>query len=118
MFTYEIQIDGLLAILSTLPNIHRIEWGGEETIDPRYNHFHLFHLVATQLCSISSPCQIIVVRLSPASWERSEHAKDHCKLIDEVLTGDNFPSLRHVQLYEKIPFDYFPILHSRGLLEQ
>ena len=45
-----------------------------------------------------------------------EGARDHCRVIDEVLTGNNFPSLQRVELYEKIPFDYFPILRSRNLL--
>ena len=47
-------------------------------------------------------------------YEKVDH---HCKLIDEVLTGDNLPFLQRVKLPKDIPFDYFPILQSEGLLE-
>ena len=43
-------------------------------------------------------------------------SRDYCKMIDEALTSDNFPSLRSVQLHKNIPFDYFPTLQSRKLL--
>ena len=60
-----------------------------------------------------------------------EEAKGQCKLIDEVLTGDNFPELRRVKLFHGLGgehfsseslyhgqlSEYFPILQSCGLLE-
>ena len=46
-----------------------------------------------------------------------EQEKDYCTTIDKALAGDNFPSLRLVILEKDIPWDYFPILKSRNLLE-
>ena len=60
---------------------------------------------------------LTVVELHIASDGSYEGGEDHCRLIDEALTSDSFPSLRLVQLYERIPLDYFPILRSRNLLE-
>ena len=82
------------------------------------NHITVLYIAATQLSSIDSPCKVEEVKF--AIWDEEggyEQVKDHCKIIDEVLTGDNFPSLRRVQLFRMIPFECFPILQSRGLLE-
>ena len=37
-------------------------------------------------------------------------------MIDEILTGDIFPSLRHVQLSKDLALGYFPTLQLRKLL--
>ena len=60
---------------------------------------------------------LAVVELHIISDGSYEGGMDHCRLIDEALTSDLFPSLRLVQLYEKVPFEYFPTLQSRNLLE-
>ena len=46
-----------------------------------------------------------------------EKEKDYCTIIDKSLAGDNFPSLRLVILNTEVPWDSFPILKSRNLLE-
>ena len=79
----------------------------------------IFQVAATQLGSISSPCkpvEEVMFRAESLKSGRAAQSKD-CKLIDEALAGDNFPSLRRVRLYKDIPFDWFPILQSRGILE-
>ena len=96
-------------VLSSLSNLRRIEWYG---IHPR-----IFQIAATQICSIHTPCKLVEVILSIAcDPDGYEGSKDHCKVIDEALTSDNFPSLCSVQLSELDLFDYFPTLQSRKLL--
>ena len=85
----------------------------------QYSHASAFQIVATQLCSIREPCKIEDLIFKDTSYIKEkdyEESRDYCKMIDEVLTSDNFPSLRSVRLYEEIPFDYFPTLQSRKLL--
>ena len=76
----------------------------------------IFQIAATQFCSFHTPCKLVEVIFLVYDPDGYEGSKDHCKVIDEALSSDNFPSLRSVQLYEKIPFDYFPNLQSRKLL--
>ena len=99
----------IIVVLPSFPNLRRMMWYG--------NYCNIFRIAATQLCSIPAPCKIAEVGFIVQSYEGFEPVKDHCKLIDELLTGDNFPSLRHVQVYKESPIAYFPILQSRGLLE-
>ena len=94
--------------LSSLRNIRTIKWKG--------NYSNIFHIAGIQLSSILSPCKITEISLI-AQEEGYEKVDHHCKLIDEVLTGDNFPFPQRVQLLKDIPFDYFPTLQSEGLLE-
>ena len=75
----------------------------------------IFQIAATQFCSIRTPCKLIEIILN-FYQDEYQGSKDHCKAIDEALTSDNFPSLLSVQLYKKVPFDYFPTLQSRRLL--
>lgn len=118
VFIHGIWFNSLIVMLSSLPNIRRLTWGCREMqIEGwEYSYSRVFHLAAAQLSSISSPCQIIEVTFHPVSMTGYEKAEDHCKIIDEVLTSDNFPSLRRVLLLEQISFDYFPLLQSRKLL--
>ena len=102
-----------LVVLSLFSKLHRVSWSSN-------HHQHnapIFHAAATQLSSVLSPCKIAELDLlvDLPDYE-PEPAKEYCKLIDEALTSDNFPSLRHVPLFCRIPFDYFPILQSRNLL--
>ena len=78
----------------------------------------IFQIAATQVCSIHTPCKLeeVILDVSVYDSDGYEGSKDHCKVIDEALSSDNFPSLRSVQLCRKIPSDYFPILQSRKLL--
>ena len=94
---------------SSLLNLRRIKWCSD--------HTDFFQVVATQLCSIRSPCKLAEVGFSISPVGGYGQVKDHCKLIDEVLAGDNFPSLCCVQLRPNIPLDYFPNLQSRKLLK-
>ena len=98
-------------VLSSLPNLRRMKsWCG---------HSSVFQIASTQLCSIREPCKIediiLVVSLTIEAKDY-EKSRNYCKRIDEALTSDNFPSLRSVQLFREIPFDYFPTLQSRKLL--
>ena len=95
--------------LSSLLNLHRIKWYSD------YSDF--FQVVAMQLCSIRSPCKLAEVGFSISPLGGYGRMKDHCKLIDEVLVGDNFPLLCYVQLQPTIPLDYFTNLQSRKLLK-
>ena len=74
-----------------------------------------FEVAATQLSLIHSPCQIAEVHLDISCL--NEEVQDHCTAIDEALATDNFPSLRRVLLHYNTPYDYFPSLQSRGILE-
>ena len=98
-----------IVVLPSFPNLRRMMWYG--------NYCNIFQIAATQFCSIPAPCKIVEVGFIVEDYGGFEPVKKHCKLIDEVLTGDNFPSLCCVQLYKDSPSDYFPILQSRGLLE-
>ena len=75
----------------------------------------IFQIAATQICSIHTPCKLeeVILDVSVYDSDGYEGSKDHCKVIDEALSSDNFPSLRSVQLDDEIPFDYFPTLQSR-----
>ena len=101
-----------IVVLSTLPKLRRITWKNSASLA-------LFQVAATQLGSISSPCESVeeVAFVACACREYFLERKDTFKPIDEALTSGNFPSLRRVRLYKDIPFDCFPILQSRGLLE-
>ena len=101
-----------VVVLSTLPKLRRITWDNVGSLT-------VFEVAATQLGSISSPCESVeeVTFVAPAYREYLLERKDTFKPIDEALTSGNFPSLRRVRLYKDIPFDCFPILQSRGLLE-
>ena len=84
----------------------------------RGHYCNIVQVAATQICSVLSPCKIVEVGILIRHYKGDyEHVKDHCKLIDEVLVGDNFPSLCCVQLQSNIPLDYFPNLQSRKLLK-
>ena len=77
----------------------------------------LFRILATQLRSIREPCKIVELIFFPlCNPEDYENSREHCRMIDEALISDNFPSLRSVQLTKSIPFDYFPTLQLRNLL--
>ena len=79
-----------------------------------------FQIAATQINSVREPCKTIEevrLRIWNPKDEWDEQEKDYCTIIDKALAGDNFPSLRLVALMEGIPWDYFPILQSRNLLE-
>ena len=102
-----IHTDDPTVVLSLLPNLRRIYW--------ECAYSRIFQIVATQFCSIRTPCKLVQVILC-LYHDGYEGIKDHCKAIDEALSSDNFPSLRSVQLHGKIPFDYFPALQSRKLL--
>ena len=93
-----------------MPNLRRIKWQG--------TYFRIFQIAATQIYSIHTPCKLeeVILDVSVHDSDGYEGSKDHCKVIDEALSSDNFPSLHSVQLYKDIPFDYFPTLQSRKLL--
>ena len=121
-----------IVILPSLPNLRRIWWGwsGEARWAKVYC-LNLLAIVAKQLGLITSPCKIIEMRFSISDLGGLEEAKGQCRLIDEVLTGVNFPELRHVKLFHRLGgehfsseslyhgqlSEYFPILQSCGLLE-
>ena len=96
-------------MLSSLLNLRRIKWYSD------YSDFS--QVVAKQLYPIRSPCKLAEVGFSIGPVGGYGRVKDHCKLIDEVLAGDNFPSLCCVQLQPTIPLDYFTNLQSRKLLK-
>ena len=106
---HAIQTNGILVVLSSLPNLRRIMWEGFDS--------GLFHIAAIQLCLTRKPCKLeeIIFQIYGLRVEKDESSED-CRMIEEALTSDNFPSLRSVQLCRKIPSDYFPILQSRKLL--
>ena len=101
-----------IVVLSTLPKLRRITWDNSFSLT-------VFEVAATQLGSISSPCESVeeVAFVACAAGEYFLERKDTFKPVDEALTSGNFPSLRRVRLYKDIPFDCFPILQSSGLLE-
>ena len=79
-----------------------------------------FQIAAAQISLVREPCNTIEeVHLSIlyAMVKGDEQEKDYCTIIDQTLAGDNFPSLQRVILEKGIPWDYFPILQSRNLLQ-
>ena len=79
-----------------------------------------FQIAAAQIILVREPCKTIEevhLRIWNPRNEWNEQEKDHCTTIDKALAGDNFPSLRLVILHKTIPWDYFPILKSRNLLQ-
>ena len=111
--THTSRVQDSINMIPSLSNLRRICWSTE------YQVGDVLAIAAKQLCSVPSPCNITEVQLCAWSWADVdlEKAKDHLKIIDKVLTGDNFPLLSRVKLPERISFDNFPILRSRGLLE-
>ena len=103
-----IHTDGATVVLSSLPNLRIIGWSSSRP--------SIFQIAATQFCSICKPCKLVEAFFMIINFHGYEGSKDHCQAIDEALTSDNFPSLRSVQLFQEIPFDYFPTLQSRNLL--
>lgn len=79
-------------------------------------YFRIFQIAATQFSSFYTPCKLVEVVFNIYYGVNYGGSKGYCQVIDEALSSDNFPSLRSVQLYGKIPFDYFPALQSRKLL--
>ena len=101
--------DGILVVLSSLPNLRKLEWKCSS-----------FQIAAAQISSVCEPCKTIEevhLGISHIMIEVDEQEKDYCTVIDKALAGDNFPSLRLVILNKNILWDYFPILKSRNLLE-
>ena len=96
--------------LSSLPNLRRIEWW--------CGQFSLLQISATQLCRIYESCKFgeIILGIYNLAPEDRESSKEHCRMINEILTNDIFPSLRRVQLSQNFPLGYFPTLQSRKLL--
>ena len=78
-----------------------------------------FQIAAAQISLVREPCKTIEVYLEIHDHDNEgyKQQKDYCTTIDKALAGDNFPSLRLVVLKKGIPWDYFPILKSRNLLE-
>ena len=101
--------DIVVVSLSLLPHLRRIEWWGL--------YSGIFRIAAKHILSIRLPCQIVEVNLHIGHRGGYEGSKGYCRSIDEALTSDNFPSLRHVLLHRLVPFDYFPLLRARGYLE-
>ena len=103
--------DGALVVLSSLPKLRRLMW------DNGYSKV-IFQVTASQLGLITSPCKLVEeVIFLVKGHAYDSRVREHCKLIDEALASDKFPSLRRVRLYEDIPLDCFPILQSRWLSE-
>ena len=96
--------------LSSLPNLRRIEWW--------CGRFSLLQIAATQLFQIYESCNIgvIILGIYNLAPEDPESSKEHCRMINEILTNDIFPSLRRVQLSQNFPLGYFQTLHLRKLL--
>ena len=111
--THTSRVQSSIDMLPSLSNLRRICWC------TMYDFGDVLAIAAKQLCSVPSPCKITEVQLGAHSWADVdlEKAKDHLKIIHKVLTGNNFPLLSRVKLPERISFDNFPILKSRGLLE-
>lgn len=104
--TYEAN-ESLVKPLS-FPKLRKLTWSG-------CNITALFHFAAKQLATVSSPTKITEI-LFLIDLEDYEPVRETCRVIDEVLTGDNFPLLREVQLHKFVPFDLFPALESNGVL--
>ena len=87
-----IQTNDTAVELSSVPNVCRIEWW--------CGRFSLLQIAATQLFQIYESCNIgeIILGIYDLALEDSESSKEHCRMIDEILTGDIFTSLRRVQL--------------------
>ena len=105
--------DDATVVLSSLPKLRRITWQSDFSDV-------VFQVAATHLGLLISPCkhveEVMFIAQGSGTYDDSR-VKDYCKSIDEVLTSDNFPSLRRVRLDKYIPTDWFPILQSRRLLE-
>ena len=108
---YDFHSSANLVRLDSFPNLQYLTYGSSGKISALW-------YAAEQLKEVSSLCNLFAVAFDTRVAEGEDGLVNVVFTeIDELLCGDNLPSLQAVLVHETIPFDLLPRLRAAGRLK-